>query len=214
MAENARLTNLRRAHAHRMTINSAALLRMNAVRHAALVIIATVSFPAQPAATGAPLTTSAPALTTVIVDGTSVYAPAQLFSAYRDHLGRPLSRDAVRAISGAISAALAERYAADGFVKPEVRVDDSLSDRGILRVHVHEAQVTNVVIDGDAGRQLAALERIAAKLEGKRPLRQDDVPQAVRSMRAITGLSIDASTRRDLRLRNAFELVVKTDFSP
>jgi hemolysin activation/secretion protein len=187
---------------------------MEDVRHAALVIIAIVSLAAQSVAAGPVLTTAAPALTTVIVDGTSVYAPAQLFAAYRDHLGRPLSRDAVRTISGAISAALAERYAADGFVKPEVRVDDSLSDRGILRVHVHEAQVTNVVIDGDAGRQLAALERIAAKLEGKRPLRQDDVPQAVRSMRAITGLSIDASTRRDLRLRNAFELVVKTDFSP
>jgi hemolysin activation/secretion protein len=70
------------------------------------------------------------------------------------------------------------------------------------------------VIEGDAGRQRAALERIAAKLEGARPLRQDDVPQAVRSMRAISGLSISAATRRDARTRNAFELVVTTDFSP
>lgn len=184
------------------------------MRHAALVIIATVCLGGRSVAAGSALTTTAPSLTTVVVDGASVYAPAQMFFAYRDHLGRPVTRDAVRAISGAISTALAERYVADGFVKPEVRVDDSLSGRGILRVHVHEAQVTNVVIEGDAGRQLAALERIAAKLEGKRPLRHDDVPQAVRSMRAITGLSIDASTRRDSRLRNAFELVVKTDFSP
>jgi hemolysin activation/secretion protein len=95
-----------------------------------------------------------------------------------------------------------------------VRVDESLAARGILRVHVHEAQITNVVIEGDAGRQRAALERIAAKLEGTRPLRQDDVPQAVRSMRAISGLSVNATTRRDARTRNAFELVVTTDFSP
>jgi hemolysin activation/secretion protein len=183
---------------------------MEDVRHAAIVIIATISSVAPPATAGSVLTTPAPALATVIVDGTSVYAPAQLFAAYRDHLGRPVTRDAARAIS----AALVERYAADGFVKPEVRVDESLSARGILRVNVHEAQITNVVIEGDAGRQRAALERIAAKLEGTRPLRQDDVPQAVRNMRAITGLSIDASSRRDSRMRNAFELVVKTDFSP
>jgi hemolysin activation/secretion protein len=183
---------------------------MEDVRHAPLVIIAIASLAAHPSANGTALTTDAAPLTTVVVDGTSVYAPAQLFAAYRDHLGRPVSRDGARAIS----AALADRYTADGFVKPEVRIDESQAARGILRVHVHEAQITNVVIEGDAGRQRATLERIAAKLEGARPLRQDDVPQAVRSMRAISGLSMSAATRRDARTRNAFELVVTTDFSP
>jgi hemolysin activation/secretion protein len=183
---------------------------MEDVRHAALVIIATASVAASAATPGTALTTTAAALTTVVVDGTSVYAPAQLFAAYRDHLGRPLSRDGARAIS----TALAGRYTADGFVKPEVRVDESQAARGILRVHVHEAQITSVVIEGDAGRQRAALERIAAKLEGTRPLRQDDVPEAVRRMRAISGMSVNATTRRDSRTRNAFELVVTTDFSP
>jgi hemolysin activation/secretion protein len=193
-----------------MTINRAApFAGWKTVRHITLVIIAAASLAAHSAA-AASLTTETPALTTVIVDGSSVYAPAQLFAAYRDQLGRPLSRDGARAIA----VALAGRYAADGFVKPEVRVDDSLAARGILRVHLHEAQVTNVVFEGDAGRQLPALERIAAKLEGMRPLRQDDVPQTLRNMRAISGLSVDASTRRDATARNAFELVVKTDFAP
>jgi hemolysin activation/secretion protein len=194
-----------------MTINRAApFAGWKTVRHIALVIIAAASLTAHPAAAAPTLTTEPTALTTVIVDGSSVYAPAQLFAAYRDQLGRPVSREGARAIA----AALAARYVADGFVKPEVRVDDSLSARGILRMHVHEAQVTNVVFEGDAGRQLPALERIAAKLEGARPLRQDDVPQTLRSMRAISGLSVNASTRRDATARNAFELVVKTDFSP
>ena len=197
-----------------MTINRAALFAgWETVRHAALVIIAIAAFSARAAAATGNLTTSPSALTTVVIDGSTVYGPAQLFAVYRDQLGRPLSRDGVRAISGAISTALVSRYTADGFVKPEVRVDPDTA-RGILRVQVFEAQVTNVVIEGEAGRQRPALERIAARLEGTRPLRQDDVPQSLRNMRAISGLSIDASTRRDASMRNAFELVVKTDFSP
>ncbi|MBC8025331.1 MAG: hypothetical protein H7Y89_05030, partial [Steroidobacteraceae bacterium] len=193
------------------TINRATpLAGWKTVRHVTFVIIAVASLAAHSVAAAEALTTDARPLTTVIVDGASAYAPTQLFAAYRDQLGRPVTRDGARAIASA----LAERYTADGFVKPEVRVDDSLAARGILRVHVHEAQVTNVVIEGDAGRQLAALERIAAKLEGTRPLRQDDVPHTLRDMRAISGLSVNASTRRDVAVRNAFELVVKTDFSP
>ena len=179
------------------------------MRYAAVVIIAAVCWLPRDAAANPQLTTL-PALTTVVVDGSSVYAPAQLFASYRDHLGRPVSRDAARSIS----TALAERYTQDGYVKPEVRVDEAQTARGILRMTIHEAQLTNVVIEGDAGRQLAALERIAAQLEGTRPLRQDDVPRTLRNMRAISGLSVNASTRRDSRARNAFELVVKTDFSP
>ncbi len=197
-----------------MTINRAARIAgSRTVRHAGLVIIAVAALGARATAAADCLTTSTPALTTVIVDGSTVYGPAQVFATYRDQLGRPLSRDGVRVISGAISTALVNRYITDGFVKPEVRVDPDTT-HGILRVHVFEAQVTNVVIEGDAGRQRPALERIAAKLEGTRPLRQDDVPQTLRSMRAISGLSVNASTRRDATVRNAFELVVTTDFSP
>jgi hemolysin activation/secretion protein len=198
-----------------MTINGAALFAgSKTVRHVTLVIIAFAALGANPSAGAGSLTTTAAPLTTVVVDGSTAYGPAQLFAVYRDNLGQPLSREGARAISTAISTALAGRYTADGFVKPEVRVDDSQVARGILRLQVFEAQVTNVVIEGEVGRQRPALERIAAKLEGTRPLRQDDVPQTLRSMRAISGLSVNASTRRDANTRNAFELVVKTDFSP
>jgi hemolysin activation/secretion protein len=157
---------------------------------------------------------AAATLTTVIVDGATVYTIPQLFPAYRDQLGNSLSRDGARSVASAISAALGERYVADGYVKPEVRVDDAAAARGILRVRVHEARVSRVVFDGKPGRHAAALARIAAKLEAARPLRQDDVPRTLREMRAIPGLAVTATTRRDATTRNAFELVVKTDFSP
>jgi hemolysin activation/secretion protein len=189
-------------------------------RYAAAVIIALAPLAAHAADAARALTTSATAnlagatLTTVIVDGASAYSIPELFSAYRDQLGQPLSRDGARRVSDRISTALAGRYATDGYVKPEVRVDDAAAARGILRVRVFEAQVSRVVFEGDAGRHGAALARIAAKLEAARPLRLDDVPQGLREMRAIPGLSVTATTRRDAHTRNAFELVVKTDHSP
>ena len=84
----------------------------------------------------------------------------------------------------------------------------------MLRVQVYEAQVTSVIFEGDAGSFRDALDEIGARLENKRPLRKDDVPEALRAMRQIAGLAVTATTRRDAKVRNAFELVVRAEFSP
>ncbi len=70
------------------------------------------------------LTTSAPAaplLTTVVINGSTVYGPPQLFNAYRDQLGQPISRDSARAVVDAIVAL----YERNGYVRPELTLDDS-----------------------------------------------------------------------------------------
>jgi hemolysin activation/secretion protein len=156
------------------------------------------------------LTTTAPALTTVVVDGSSIYGLPQLFAAYRQQLAQPITVDAARTIV----AALADLYVRDGYVKPELVVDDALAGQGVLRVRVHEAQITNVIFEGDGGRFRDALDAIGARLENARPLRRNDVPQALRDMRQIAGLAVTATTRRDAKVRNAFELVVRAEFSP
>ena len=182
-----------------------------------LVIIAT-ALPGVTGAAGNLTTTAAPAsqampaatLTTVIIDGSSVYSPPQLFAAYRSHLGQPYSREVTRAIA----IALADLYAQDGYVKPEFTQDETLTSRGVLRLQVYEAQVSRVIFEGDDGKAGAALDEIGARLERARPLRKDDVAQALRAMRQIAGLAISATTRKDQDTRNAFELVVKADYSP
>ena len=157
----------------------------------------------------APPARSVPTLTTVIVAGSSAYSVPQLFASYRAQLGLPISRDNARAITDALAA----RYAGDGYLKPEFALDDSLTGRGVLRVQVFEPQITRVVFEGDNGNFRDALERIGDTLENTKPLRQDDVPQALRRMREIAGLAVSANTRRDASTRNAYELVVKSDFS-
>src|SRR6185369_6015358 len=84
----------------------ARFLRFAATRPGALVITSVVLFGQQgtPVAAAATLTTtSAPALTTVVVNGSTVYSPPQLFAAYRSQLGQPISRDGARAIVSALS---------------------------------------------------------------------------------------------------------------
>ncbi len=199
-----------------MTITARGTKKMHSRRlaAAALVIISSGisghGAQAQSALPAAKLTTApAPTLTTVVVDGCSAYDAARLFAAYREQLGQPISRDSARAIVDALLAL----YEQDGFVRPEIKLDDSLTGRGVLRVRLFEAQVSAVVFEGDSGRYGPQLEEIGARLEGARPLRKNDVPDALRAMRQIAGLAITASTRR-VEVPNAFELVVKSDFSP
>ena len=161
-------------------------------------------------ASSAPQAAPAAALTTVIIDGSTAYSPPQLFAIYRDQLGRPYSRESTRAIA----TGLADLYVRDGFVRPEVTLDDALTSRGVLRLQVYEAQITNVVYEGDGGRFNDALDGIGVRLENSRPLHKDDVAQALRDMRQMAGLAVTATTRRDPNIRNGFELVVQADFSP
>jgi len=190
--------------------------RCAGLRTFGLVIIAACSATANGAT--ASLTTSpapaastaSPALVTVVIEGSSVYSPPRLFAAYRDQLGQPYSRELVRGIAGA----LADFYVRDGYVKPEITLDESMIPRGMLRLQVYEAQVTRVVLEGDGGKFEASLQEIGARLENTRPLRKDDVAQSLRAMRQVAGVAVTATTRRDPEIRNAFELVVKADYSP
>jgi hemolysin activation/secretion protein len=208
----ARITTHRNRRAQ-MTITSRGTDTTQQRRAAAamLVIIVAGTFGVTRAAS-APLTTArAPAaLATVVIEGSTAYVAARLFAAYRGQLGRPVSREGARAVVDALLAL----YERDGYVRPEIRLDDSLTARGVLRVRLFEAQVTEVVFEGDPGRYQAQLESIGARLEGTRALRRSDVPDALRAMRQLAGLAICASTRKDPALPNAFALVVKSDFSP
>jgi len=204
-----------------VTISGAGLrfTRFAGVRALGLVItvIGTLALPRAAFAAIPDLTTQAipaasPAatLTTVVIGGSTIYSPPQLFAAYRGQLGQPVSGETARAIV----AALADMYVRDGYLKPEFTLDDSPVSVGVLRLQVYEARITHVFYEGDGGRFDDALDDIGARLENARPLRKDDVQQALRAMRQIAGLAVTATTRRDPSLRNAFELVVEADYSP
>jgi hemolysin activation/secretion protein len=154
-------------------------------------------------------TSSSPSLAAVVVTGSTAFAPPRLFAAYREQLGAAINRDNALAISNALSGL----YLADGYVQPELAIDDSRIADGVLRFNVFEARVTRVLFEGESGRHGDALQGIAARLTAAAPLRRDDIPAALRDMRALPGLSVQASARRDAGTRNGYELVVRTGFA-
>jgi hemolysin activation/secretion protein len=180
------------------------------IAYASLVIIALCSGGGVARAAQLELTTAAaPRLAAVVIDGSSAFDAARLFAAYREQVGRPISRESARAIVDSIAAL----YEAEGLVRPEITLDDSLTGRGVLRVQLFEPRVSRVVFEGDAGRYRERLRDIGDRLEQARPLRKDDVGEALRAMRQMTGLAVTANTRRDPQSRYAFELVVRSHFS-
>src|SRR4051812_7773959 len=145
-----------------------------------------------------------PTLNATVIDGSSAYTPTQLFAAYRDHLGRPISSSSTQAILSQLEAL----YLRDGYSRPEFRLDDDRAAAGILRIEVFEAQITRVQFTGDAGPYGARLEELASDLSLRVPLRTADLQAALQAMRELPGLTVRATTRRDESRRNAYALTV------
>lgn len=162
------------------------------------------------AAPQAAAATQRPALASTVINGSTVYSAADLFGAYREQLGHPITS----ASAQAIAAALVDLYLRDGYARPVLRIDDALVARGILRIEVFEPQITRVSVSGNAGPHRERLERIADELRASRPLRRNGLQQALRAMRRLPGLTVTATTRRDARARNGHELLVQADFAP
>lgn len=151
-----------------------------------------------------------PTLNATVIDGASAYSPTELFSAYRDQLGRPIKTSSAQAIMAQLEAL----YLRDGYSRPEFRLDEDLATAGILRIEVFEAQITRVVFTGDAGPYAARLEELASDLSLRVPLRTVDLQAALQTMRDLPGLTVRATTRRDESRRNAYALTVATEYKP
>jgi len=149
-------------------------------------------------------------LTTAVIQGSTAYSPAELFESYRDQLGKPVTRDSARAIV----TGLQEMYARDGYSKPELALDGDLAARGILQIEVFEPHITAVKVSGDAGPHAETLAAATEELRQRRPLRREEMQEALRHLRELPGLAVTANTRRDEAVRNGYELLVDASFQP
>ncbi len=147
-------------------------------------------------------------LNSVVIRGSSVYAAPELFPVYREQLGRTIDQAAAQAIADALIA----KYQADGYSRPQVRVDDALVAIGVLRVDVFEARIAEVSIKGDPGPHLARLEELGSQLRAEGPITQAGVQAALRRMRELPGLSLLASTAPDETKPNNYRLDLDAQF--
>ncbi len=151
---------------------------------------------------------AAPNLVSVVVRGSTVYDAPTLFDLYREHLGKPVTVGGARAIAAAVVA----RYETDGYSRPQVTLDDSLLEAGILRLGLLESRISSVSVSGDPGPHLERLETLGTKLRDDVPITQASIAEALRQMRSLPGLTLQATTARDETSSNLYRLDLETRF--
>jgi hemolysin activation/secretion protein len=152
--------------------------------------------------------TAAPALVSVVIRGSTVYDAPALFEVYREQLGKPLTAEGARAIL----AALLQKYEADGYSRPQAKLDDALLEVGVLRVDLSEPRIGEVRVNGDAGPHLQRLESLGTKLRDDVPVTQAGIAAALRQMRSLPGLTLQATTARDDASTNVYRLDLDAQF--
>jgi hemolysin activation/secretion protein len=151
---------------------------------------------------------AAPNLVSVVVRGSTVYDAPALFDVYRDQLGKPVTADGARAIM----AALLQKYDADGYSRPQAKLDDALLEVGVLRIDLLEPRIGEIRVSGDPGPHLARLESLGTKLQDDVPVKQEAIALALRQMRSLPGLTLQATTAREDPSTNVYRLDLDTQF--
>jgi hemolysin activation/secretion protein len=151
---------------------------------------------------------AAPKLVSVVIRGSSVYDAPALFEVYREQLGKPVTITSARAIA----TALVEKYENDGFSRPQLELDDSLLEVGVLRIELGEPRIAEVRVSGDPGPHLERIETLGSKLREDGPITQTAVAATLREMRALPGLTLQASTARDDASTPLYRLDLDTAF--
>jgi hemolysin activation/secretion protein len=175
--------------------------RRNATIALAIILLSLELILASPAA-------AAPNLASVVVRGSTVYDAPQLFEVYRQQLGKPVTVAGARAIA----AALATKYQRDGYSRPQIRLDDSLLEVGVLRFEVLEPRIAEVRVTGDPGPHLERLESLGERLRDDGPISQTEIDATLRNMRSLPGLSLRATTERDAVSTHLYRLDLDADF--
>ena len=91
---------------------------------------------------------------------------------------------------------------------------DDLLPEGILRVDVHEIWLVDVAVKGDAGPYADKVKDAARVMMTELPLRARSIPEALRMLRALPGLELDASVAEQPGVQGGIVLNLKADYRP
>ena len=141
-------------------------------------------------------------LSSVAVEGSTVYADEDLAYLYEERLGQEVALAEVFKIAEAITA----KYRNDGYVLSRAVVPPQTIADGVVRIRIVEGYISEVRIEGEVSGQRSLMDAYAAKLKGSRPLSirdlerylllLDDLPGI--TSRAVVGPAKDTPGASDL----------------
>ena len=146
----------------------------------------------------------------VIVEGASVYSPADFLPLYEKLLGTRISIKAIYEIAQAITA----KYTADGYLLSQAIIPPQhINGNGIVRITVIEGYIDTVTIHGDAGGSEPLLKHYGEKIRASRPLRLKILERYLLLAGDLPGISA-SGVLKPSQAPGAAELIFETKYKP
>lgn len=144
----------------------------------------------------------------VVILDSEIYAPAELFDLYREHLGVPVNENTATAIADTVR----QKYFTDGYMRPGYSVADDGVLSGIIRIRIVEAKLSRVQFEGDAGPYQEEVQNLFEPLAMQSSLRVENIREALRQARRLAGLDVNATTNVDDSNNGALILKVNSNY--
>lgn len=141
-------------------------------------------------------------LTSVILDGSTVYKPADVTSLYRDLIGKEISLAQLFALRDAFTA----KYRRDGYILSQVTVPPQKISGGVVHLQAVEGYVANVSIQGDTRDSRGLIAAMAERIKASRPLNQKVLERYVLLVQDLPGVSVRTVLRPAAKLPGAADL--------
>jgi hemolysin activation/secretion protein len=125
-------------------------------------------------------------LNVVILDGSTVYKPADLTPLYGDLIGKKVSLAQMFALRDVLTA----KYRRDGYILSQVIVPPQKMTDGVIHMQAVEGYVANVTIQGDAHDSRGLITDMAERIKSARPLTAKVLERYVLLMQDVPGLSV------------------------
>lgn len=141
-------------------------------------------------------------LNAVILDGSTVYQPADVAPLTADLIGKKISLAQVFALRDTLTA----KYRRDGYILSQVIVPPQKVEGGVIHMQAIEGYISNVSIQGDAHDSRGLIADMAERIKTARPLTAKILERYVLLMQDIPGLSVRTVLRPASGLPGATDL--------
>ena len=149
-------------------------------------------------------------LSSVAVEGSTVYAEEDLAYLYEERLGQEVALADVFKIAEEITA----KYRNDGYVLSRAVVPPQTITDGAVRIRIVEGYISEVRFEGEARGQRSLLDAYAAKIKSSRPLSTRDLERYLLLLDDLPGIKSRAVLGPAKDTPGASDLVILVEEKP
>ncbi len=147
-------------------------------------------------------------LSSVTVEGSTVYAEDELARLYEDRVGQKIALAEVFRIAEQITA----KYRNDGYILSRAIVPPQTIDDGTVRIKVIEGYINEIRIEGEFSERQSLLNAYVDKITTSRPLSIKDLERYLLLIRDLPGIKSEATISPAQSIPGASDLVIFIEY--